>query len=88
MTTRNDDNSDNDSHNESPPSKRQKSDIDDGMDKDDAIVPHDGGSSIRTSSLLEPTMHLTGHKGSVYGLAFDPTGEILVSGSFDMKCLL
>jgi len=44
--------------------------------------------AIRTSSLTEPTIHLTGHKGSVYSLAFDRRGEILCSGSFDMTCML
>jgi len=43
---------------------------------------------IRTSSLTEPTIQLTGHKGSVYSLAFDRTGEVLCSGSFDMTCML
>ena len=45
-------------------------------------------SNIRTSSLSHPTMKLSGHKGSVYSLAYSPDGECLVSGSFDMKCLL
>lgn len=48
----------------------------------------DGTGSIRTSSLDQPTMKLTGHKGSVYALQYDTTGEILVSGGFDMTCLL
>ena len=33
-------------------------------------------------------MRLTGHKGSVYALQYDPSGEALVSASFDMTCLL
>ena len=44
--------------------------------------------NIRTSSLAEPTMKLSGHKGSVYCLAYDPQGEVLCSGSFDSTCLL
>mmetsp|Transcript_25747 Transcript_25747/g.38032 ORF Transcript_25747/g.38032 Transcript_25747/m.38032 type:complete len:357 (-) Transcript_25747:460-1530(-) len=44
--------------------------------------------NIRTSSLAQPTMKLTGHKGSVYTLAYDTEGECLCSGSFDMTCLL
>lgn len=48
---------------------------------------NDAGN-IRTSSLAEPTMKLSGHKGSVYCLAYDPLGEVLCSGSFDSTCLL
>ncbi len=44
--------------------------------------------NIRTSSLAEPTMKLSGHKGSVYCLAYDPQGEWLCSGSFDSTCLI
>ena len=49
---------------------------------------HQDEVDIRTSSLAEPTMRLLGHKGSIYSLAFDPNGECLCSGSFDMTCLL
>lgn len=45
-------------------------------------------TNIRTSSLSEPTMKLSGHKGSVYCLSYDPHGEFLCSGSFDSTCLL
>ena len=48
----------------------------------------DQQQNIRTSSLAEPTMKLSGHKGSVYCLAYDQQGEFLVSGSFDSTCLL
>lgn len=33
-------------------------------------------------------MKLSGHKGSVYCLSYDPQGEVLCSGSFDSTCLL
>lgn len=33
-------------------------------------------------------MKLSGHKGSVYCLSYDPHGEMLCSGSFDSTCLL
>ena len=52
---------------------------------------HDGtntGGDIRTSSLTSATMKLSGHKGSVYCLSYDPQGEVLCSGSFDSTCLL
>ena len=44
---------------------------------------------MRTSSLASPTMQLTGHKGSVYALAYSPgRGRTLASCSFDGTCLL
>lgn len=55
-------------------------------DHGSSLVSYHG--TIRTSSLAEPTMKLTGHTGSVYGLNYSPDGEALVSGSFDMKALL
>lgn len=65
-----------------PPSKRLRG------DEGAAMVPYHDPPELRTSSLDQPTMKLSGHKGSVYGLQFDPKGENLASGSFDMKCLL
>ena len=55
------------------------------LEDDIYLQQHD---KIRTSSLAEPTMKLSGHKGSVYCLAYDPQGEVLCSGSFDSTCLL
>jgi len=55
---------------------------------DDTVVEYNANSNVRTSSLDQPTMKLTGHKGSIYGLEFNPTGETLASGGFDMVCLL
>ena len=72
-----------------PPTKRSRNEL--------VVSNHDSGAdaygfdhepAIRLSSLTANTMKLTGHRGSVYCLAYDPTGENLVSGSFDMKCLL
>jgi Prp8 binding protein len=38
--------------------------------------------------LPSPTMLLSGHAGSVYGLQYDPTGQLLCSTSFDQTCLI
>lgn len=46
------------------------------------------GSSYNWDVEVIPTMRLTGHKKSVYSLAFDPTGECLCSSSLDGTCLL
>mmetsp|Transcript_33423 Transcript_33423/g.67478 ORF Transcript_33423/g.67478 Transcript_33423/m.67478 type:complete len:354 (-) Transcript_33423:290-1351(-) len=79
-----------------PPSKRHRPDSrDDGVDGGEITLfmpPPDthatGHSDIRTSSLASSTMKLSGHKGSVYCLAYDPQGDVLCSGSFDSTCLL
>lgn len=42
----------------------------------------------RTSHLAAPTMLLTGHEGAIYSLCFDPSGQHLVSSSFDRQILL
>jgi len=42
----------------------------------------------RTSSLLAPTMLLTGHQGAVYTCRFNPSGTYLASGSQDKLILL
>lgn len=39
------------------------------------------------NGLVAPTMMLSGHAGAVYSLAFDPTGELLASASYD-RCIL
>ena len=69
---------------EGPPLKRMRG------EGGGAIVEYKSSQSsgLRTSSLDQPTMKLTGHKGSVYCLHYDPLGEALVSGSFDKTCLL
>ena len=42
----------------------------------------------RTSSLLAPTMLLTGHSGEVFSCAFSPDGTTLASASADRSILL
>ena len=58
------------------------------LDENDNNFMHQNDNNIRTSSLAEPTMKLSGHKGSVYCLSYDLQGELLCSGSFDSTCLL
>jgi Prp8 binding protein len=43
---------------------------------------------IRMSSLPSPTMQLMGHKGSVYCLEYNSSGESLASAGFDMQIFL
>lgn len=45
-------------------------------------------AELRASSLPTPTIKLSGHSGSVYSLAYNPSGETLISTSFDKTCLL
>jgi len=42
----------------------------------------------RTSSLLAPSMLLSGHKGEVFSVKFNPSGSALASASFDKDILL
>lgn len=42
----------------------------------------------RTSELHSPNMLLSGHEGTVYSCAFDPSGKILASGSKDRNIFL
>jgi WD40 repeat protein len=77
---------------EAPSTKRQRHD--DGVERSTAVALYnptadaDVHSNIRTSSLASSTVKLSGHKRSVYCLAYDPAGEVLCSGSFDSTCLL
>ena len=63
-----------------PPHKRQR-----GETTALAVYQDEGP---RTSSLPAPTLQLSGHTGSVYALAYNPTGEVLASASFDKTILL
>ena len=87
--------------NDDPPTKRACHDDNYSNDSNKVILyappleddieghhPNSSTTNIRTSSLTEPTMKLSGHKGSVYCLSYDPHGELLCSGSFDSTCLL
>lgn len=46
------------------------------------------GAPSRTSSLMAPTMCLTGHKNAIYSLKFDPTGNFLASAGFEREIYL
>lgn len=76
-----------------PPNKRQRHDNHESLavslyNPSPGAADHDPHFNIRTSSLASSTMKMTGHKGSVYCLDYDPNGEVLCSGSFDSTCLL
>ncbi|CAM9628302.1 unnamed protein product [Chrysoparadoxa australica] len=51
-----------------------------------AVVQKQG--ITRTSSLLAPTMLLTGHEAAVYTVQFDPSGRNLASAGVDKKIML
>ncbi|KAI4595552.1 hypothetical protein KJ359_006898 [Pestalotiopsis sp. 9143b] len=60
-----------------------------------ALARRDGSSSgalvqsaPRTSNLDAPVMELTGHAGEVYAARFDPTGNLVATGSMDRSILL
>ncbi|PWI66574.1 hypothetical protein PCL_04987 [Purpureocillium lilacinum] len=42
----------------------------------------------RTSGLQSPVMELTGHSGEIFAAKFDPTGNLIASGSMDRSILL
>ncbi|CAP61452.1 uncharacterized protein PODANS_4_810 [Podospora anserina S mat+] len=42
----------------------------------------------RTSSLQAPVMELSGHSGEIFAARFDPTGNLIASGSMDRTVLL
>uniref|UniRef100_A0A0D6R802 Uncharacterized protein n=1 Tax=Araucaria cunninghamii TaxID=56994 RepID=A0A0D6R802_ARACU len=42
----------------------------------------------RTSSLESPIMVLTGHQGAIYTMKFNPTGNVIASGSHDKDIFL
>lgn len=56
-----------------------------------ALSRRDGGSgnsalvqsAVRTSNLEAPLMELTGHSGEIFSAKFNPTGELIASGSMD-----
>ncbi|KAI1814424.1 WD40 repeat-like protein [Poronia punctata] len=45
-------------------------------------------STVRTSNLEAPVMELTGHAGEIFSAKFDPTGNLIASGSMDRSILL
>jgi len=88
----NDNSSDNADSNQEPLSKRQRQSSN--SEQSSSLVLYSQNRNdqedddIRTSSLSSPTLKLTGHKSSVYGLSYSSDGEYLVSSSFDMTCLI
>ncbi|KAF2965563.1 hypothetical protein GQX73_g8005 [Xylaria multiplex] len=61
-----------------------------------ALSRRDDGSSsgalvqsmVRTSNLEAPLMELSGHSGEIFSAKFDPTGNLIASGSMDRSILL
>ncbi|KAG6000901.1 hypothetical protein E4U21_004888 [Claviceps maximensis] len=45
-------------------------------------------TNIRTSSLQAPVMELSGHTGEIFTAKFDPTGNLIASGSMDRSIML
>ncbi|KAI8950031.1 WD40 repeat-like protein [Xylaria longipes] len=45
-------------------------------------------SMVRTSNLEAPVMELSGHSGEIFSAKFDPTGNLIASGSMDRSILL
>ncbi|KAI9848291.1 MAG: hypothetical protein M1837_000555 [Sclerophora amabilis] len=75
--------------------KRQKSDVN--MRNGSNVVAvapnsNQNGALIqavpRTSGLQSPIMELAGHSGEVFATRFDPTGNLIASGSMDRSILL
>jgi Prp8 binding protein len=62
-----------------PPGKRLKQ-------NENAMISY--SDNVRTSSLAEPTLKLSGHKGSIYCLSYSKDGQVLASAGFDMNVFL
>ncbi|KAK0386657.1 hypothetical protein NLU13_6492 [Sarocladium strictum] len=45
-------------------------------------------SAPRTSALQAPVMELSGHSGEIFAAKFDPTGNLIASGSMDRSIML
>jgi Prp8 binding protein len=71
-----------------PPSKRMRGEEGGALTVYHQVDTNHHNTPLRTSSLQSPTMRLTGHKSSVYCLAYDNVGDCLCSGSFDKTALL
>ncbi|MCJ1350265.1 MAG: hypothetical protein MMC33_000246 [Icmadophila ericetorum] len=74
--------------------KRQKSDANLGRGNAIALSNGSAGNGAliqaipRTSGLQAPIMELIGHSGEVFATRFDPTGNLIASGSMDRSILL